>query len=47
MYYQYGRYLLIACSRVQAASRPTCRGSGTTRRSRPGAASTRSTSTPR
>ena len=30
LYFQFGRYLLIASSRARRACRPTCRGSGTT-----------------
>ncbi len=44
--FQYGRYLLIASSRP-ARSPPTCRASGTRRSARPGARTTRPTSTPR
>lgn len=42
--FQYGRYLLISSSGPERR-RPTCRGYGTTRCSRPGTATTISTST--
>lgn len=43
LYFQYGRYMLIACSRTPGAP-PNCKDCGTTSSGHPGGATTRSTS---